>query len=72
LQQGKGGGTNRVSEQSGTKQNSSVGANEMMVIGLMLVMAINAGLYLGTIAYSTYETRQMDRGLTLVGQLARI
>lgn len=44
----------------------------MMVVSLMLVMAINGGLYLGAIAYSTYETRQMDRNLTLVGQLTYI
>jgi Tfp pilus assembly protein PilE len=42
----------------------------MMLIGLMMVVAINGGLYLGAIAYSAYTTEELDRNLTLASRLA--
>ena len=41
----------------------------MLAIALMLVLAINGGLFTGTILYSAYETARLDQLLGFAQKL---
>ncbi len=37
----------------------------MLMILIVMALAVSGGLYLGTIAFSAYETAQLDKALTM-------
>ena len=53
-----------------TKSTSNWGEKNMLtMIALMLVMMVSGGVSFGLIAYSAYETSELDRNLSLAGAL---
>ena len=37
----------------------------MLMILIVMALAVNGGLYLGTIAFSAYETAQVDKSISM-------
>ncbi|PZQ47466.1 MAG: hypothetical protein DI551_03260 [Micavibrio aeruginosavorus] len=42
-----------------------VGSITMLMILTVMALAVSGGLYLGTIAFSAYESAQLDKALSL-------
>ncbi len=42
-----------------------VGSTIMLMILTVMAFAVSGGLYLGTIAFSAYETAQLDKAIAL-------
>jgi len=49
-----------------------VGKITMMMTLLIMAMAVNGGLYMGTILYSAYRSSELDKAVTLFDWAGRI